>query len=55
MNQKNKILMGLTQVENLAKLVEGNQYQGFFIHHLTNVRVEFERQLNLIDGRKKTY
>ena len=54
MNDKTKLLLALTQVENIAKLVEGNQWQGFFNNHLTNIRIELNRQLALQNARKTT-
>lgn len=54
MNEKTKLILALTQVENIAKLMEGNQWQGFFNHHLTNIRVELNRQMALQNAREKT-
>jgi hypothetical protein len=47
MNKKAKLLLALTQVENIAKLVEGNPWQGFISSHLLTLKYEFERQLSL--------
>ena len=54
MNDKTKLILALTQVENIAKLVEGNQWEGFFNNHLINIRVELNRQLALQNARKTT-
>ena len=54
MNDKTKLILALTQVENIAKLVEGNQWEGFFASHLFPLKFEIERQLSCIDGRKTT-
>ena len=54
MNDKTKLILMLTQVENIAKLVEGNQWEGVFSSHLIPMKYEIERQLSCIDGREKT-
>jgi hypothetical protein len=54
MNQKTKLILALTQVENIAKLVEGNQWEGFFSSHLIPLKYELERQLSCTNGRKET-
>ncbi len=54
MNQKTKLILALTQIENLAKLIEGNQWEGFFSSHLIPLKYEIERQLSCIDGRENT-
>lgn len=54
MTDKTKLILALTQVENIAKLVEGNQWQGFFSSHLLPMKYEIERQLSCINGRKTT-
>lgn len=54
MNEKTKLLLALTQVENIAKLVEENEWEQFFISHIIPVKIEIERQLSLIHGREKT-
>lgn len=54
MNEQTKLLFALTQVENIAKLMEGNQWEGFFRNHLINIRVELNRQLALQNARKTT-
>ena len=47
MKDKTKLILALTQVENIAKLVEGNQWEGFFTHQLIPLKYELERQLAL--------
>jgi hypothetical protein len=54
MNEKTKIILALTQVENIAKLTEGNQWEEFIFSHLSPLQIELKRQLSCIDGRKKT-
>lgn len=52
MNEQTKIILALTQVENIAKLVEGNQWEVFFSSHLIPLQCELERQLSCINGKK---
>ena len=46
-NQKQKlnVILALTQIDNLTKLLEGNEYQQFLYGHLVSVQVELQRQL----------
>ena len=46
-NQKQKLnlILALTQIDNLTKLLEGNEYQKFLYGHLVSVQVELQRQL----------
>ena len=46
-NQKQKLnlILALQQVDNLTKLLEGNEYQKFLYGHLVSVQVELQRQL----------
>jgi hypothetical protein len=52
MTDKVNLILALTQVENIAKLVEGNMYEGFMSSHLLPLKYEFERQLSLLNGKE---
>jgi hypothetical protein len=55
MNQKTKLLLSLSQVEGISKLMKGNEYESYFISHLTPIHVELHRQLtNLKQSPKMT-
>jgi hypothetical protein len=54
MNERTKLLLALTQVENIAKLVEGNDWERFLSSHLFPLKIEFERQLSCINAREKS-
>lgn len=54
MDKKTKIILALTQVENIGKLVQENQWEGFFSSHLIPLKLELERQLSCIDGTKNS-
>lgn len=47
MNKKTKLLLALSQIENIESLVEGNEWETFLVKHLTPIHVELERQLSL--------
>jgi hypothetical protein len=51
MTDKLNLIFALMQVENIAKLVEGNMYEGFMSSHLLPLKYEFERQLSLMNGQ----
>jgi hypothetical protein len=52
MTDKVNLILALTQVENIAKLMEGNMYEGFMSSHLLPLKYEFERQLSLLNGKE---
>ena len=53
MNQRTKLLLTLSQVEDIIKLIEGNEYEDYFISHLIPIQVELNRQLtNLTQSSK---
>ena len=52
MNDKTKLILALQQIDNLTKLLEGNEYQQFLSYKLIGIEVELQRQLSLILGRK---
>lgn len=47
-NQKQKLnlILALTQIDNLTKLLEGNEYQRFLHGHLISIQIELNRQLS---------
>lgn len=47
MNKKTKLILALMQVENISRLMEGNQWEHFTKTHLLPLKFEFERQLAL--------
>jgi len=46
MNKESKIILALMQVENITKLLEGNEYQQFLYSNLISIKIELERQLS---------
>jgi hypothetical protein len=47
MNKTTKLLLALSQIEGVAKLMKDNEWESFFIKHLTPIQVELNRQLSL--------
>jgi len=45
MKDEVKLILALQQINNLASLLEGNEYQQFLYGHLISARCELERQL----------
>jgi hypothetical protein len=45
MKDKAKIILALKQVENIASLIEGNEYEQYMVGKLISIKVELERQL----------
>lgn len=52
MDPQTKIVLALSQVHNISKLIEGNQWEGFFSSHLLPVKYELERQLSCLTNAK---
>lgn len=48
MDQQTKFILALAQIDNLSKIVEGNEYEHFFVSHLVPIQIELERQLTLL-------
>ena len=46
MTEKQKLILGLMQIDSLSRLLEGNEYQQYLYGHLVKTNVELRRQLN---------
>jgi hypothetical protein len=46
MDQSTKFQLALIQIDNLSKIVEGNEYERFLASHLSSIKIELERQLS---------
>ena len=53
MTDEMKILLALNQIDNIMKLVKGNQWEIFFSHNLIPVRIELCRQLTCLQHSAK--
>jgi hypothetical protein len=46
MNDKTKLILALIQIDNLTKLLEGNEYESMLTSKLISLQVELQRQLS---------
>ena len=46
MDDKTKLILALMQIDNLTKLLEGNEYEFMLTSKLISVQVELQRQLS---------
>ena len=46
MLEKEKLLIALTQIENVVTLLEDNEWKNYLYNHLSPVKYELERQLS---------
>lgn len=51
--EKINLILALTQVENIAKLTENNEWKDFLYSHLSPIKYELERQLTLLNDKSK--
>ena len=49
MNDKTKLILALIQIDNLTKLLEGNEYQEFLYSKIISIEVELKRQLSFYE------
>lgn len=54
MDQTIKLLLIIDQIENLTKLIEGNEYESYYKSHLTPIYYETKRQLLLTKTQTST-
>ena len=45
MNEKERLLLALQQINNITNLIQDNQYKDFLYGKLISVEVELQRQL----------
>jgi hypothetical protein len=44
-DEKTNLVFALTQVENISKLIKGNEYEHYLSTHILPIKHELERQL----------
>ena len=54
MREKEKLLIALTQIENVVTLLEDNEWKSYLHNHLSPVKYELERQLTNFNGNEET-
>ena len=53
MNDQMKMILALQQINNIAELLKGNEYERFIYGQLISVKVELERQLTNLTHHSK--
>lgn len=53
MDEKIKLILSLSQIENLTSLLEGNEYQTYLYSHLIQMHIELKRQLTNLKHSSK--
>lgn len=48
MTDQTKLILALMQINNLTELLRDNQYKVMLYSHLISVKVELERQMNVL-------
>jgi len=48
MTERERLLIALSQVENLTTLLEDNEWKNFLYQHLIPLKYELQRQVGLI-------
>jgi hypothetical protein len=51
--EKINLILALTQVENIVKITENNQWKDYLYSHLSPIKYELERQLTLLNDKSK--
>ena len=57
MREKERLIIALTQIENVVTLLEDNEWKNYLYNHLSPVKYELERQitnLNVYEETNKT-
>ena len=47
-DQSTKLILALQQLDNVSSLVRGNEYEDYLINSITKLRVELQRQYNVL-------
>jgi hypothetical protein len=53
MTEQERLMLALTQVNNVAELTKNNEWKTYIYGHLSTVKCELERQLSLLDAKQK--
>jgi len=54
MREKEKLLIALTQIENVVTLLEDNEWKNYLYNHLSPIKYELERQLTNLNVYEAT-
>ena len=54
MREKEKLLIALTQIENVVTLLENNEWKNYLYNYLSPVKYELERQITNLNVYEAT-
>ena len=54
MREKERLLIALTQIENVVTLLEDNEWKNYLYNHLSPVKYELERQITNLNVYEET-
>ena len=54
MREKERLLIALTQIENVVTLLEDNEWKNYLHNHLSPVKYELERQITNLNVYEAT-
>jgi len=54
MREKERLLIALTQIENVVTLLEDNEWKNYLYNHLSPVKYELERQITNLNVYEAT-
>ena len=54
MREKEKLLIALTQIENVVTLLEDNEWKNYLYNYLSPVKYELERQITNLNVYEAT-
>jgi len=54
MREKERLLIALTQIENVVTLLEDNEWKNYLYNHLSPVKYELERQITNLNVHEAT-
>ena len=54
MREKERLLIALTQIENVVTLLQDNEWKNYLYNHLSPVKYELERQITNLNVYEET-
>ena len=54
MREKERLIIALTQIENVVTLLEDNEWKNYLYNHLSPVKYELERQITNLNVYEAT-
>ena len=54
MREKERLIIALTQIENVVTLLQDNEWKNYLYNHLSPVKYELERQITNLNVYEET-